>query len=106
MKIKSSRTNVRFQSKYRKDTTDIKGLTAHVFSAIVRQRKKHNKKTRVFTASLRDIEKALTKFNKKDIADPKSKLPLQYYEALSLFNKKLARTLPPNRPRINYAIEL
>jgi predicted aspartyl protease len=107
MRIKSSGTNVRLRVKHQDNSTGVKCTTAYVFSAIIRRSKKQRGETKVFSASMQDIEKALSKFNKKNNnADVRAKLPLQYQEALSLFDQRLASVLPPNRPGIDHAIEL
>ncbi|ERF68926.1 hypothetical protein EPUS_09504 [Endocarpon pusillum Z07020] len=57
----------------------------------------------VFAVSLRDIEKAL---KPKETIDPRTRLPEQYHEFLSLFDKAAADKLPPHRPGVDHKIEL
>ena len=86
-----SSTNVQLCAKYQDSLFDVTYTTISVFSTIIRQSRKRRDKIRVFSTSMQDIKKALSKFNKrgKDI-DIQAKLLLQYYKALSLFNKNLA----------------
>ena len=57
---------------------------------------------KVFTASLKDIEKALVV---KKWMDPRVKLPEHYHEHLLLFDMKIVDWLPPYWSGINYKIE-
>ncbi|KAM4055850.1 transposon Tf2-1 polyprotein [Hirsutella rhossiliensis] len=50
---------------------------------------------RIFAASLKDIEKALTPRKK---SDPREKLPRHYHEYLSVFDRDQADQLPPRQP--------
>jgi hypothetical protein len=50
-----------------------------------------------------DIEKAL---RPKELVDPKTKLPKQYWPWLDVFSQRLADELPPNRPGTDHRIQL
>ena len=78
-------------------------VSAATFSLLVYRRKKE-KGTEVFTASMADIEKALTV---KKITDPRTKLPSHFHEFLDVFDRIEADKLPPRRGKgIDYGIEL
>lgn len=51
----------------------------------------------LFAASLKDIEKALSKMDQPP-TDPRTKLPTEYHRHLSVFTKREADKLPPHRP--------
>ena len=62
------------------------------------------KETRVFTASMADINKALAI---KQYTDPKEKMPIYFHDQLDVANRKQAKRLPPARGiGVDYAIEL
>lgn len=65
---------------------------------------KKNRDIEVFTASMRDIEKAL---RLKTHSDPRMKLPENYHQFLDVFDHSKADTLPPLRgDGIDHSIEL
>lgn len=81
-----------------------------VFGALVRRARKETRSssdqragTQIFSASMRDIEKALAP---KKHTDPRDKLPLQYHEYLPLFDRKKADELPPHRPGVDHEVPL
>ncbi|KAM7208834.1 hypothetical protein V8F06_014924 [Rhypophila decipiens] len=86
-------------------------LMACVFGAEVRRARKNGEcnhsgqkeTTKIFAASLADIEKALAP---KKHSDPREKLPMHYHEFLPLFDRKEADRLPPHRPGVDHAITL
>ena len=78
-------------------------VCSSVFIGLVRRaRKQPDSGTKVFAASLKDIEKALAV---KKRTDPRVKLPGHYHEHLPLFDMKIADQLPPHRPGIDHKIE-
>lgn len=82
---------------------DIQPIGANAFALWNRQKRKDNS-IQVFAASLKDIEKAL---RPKLPTDPRTKLPLQYHEFLSVFDRNEANKQPPHRgPDIDHKIEL
>ena len=83
--------------------TDHGLVSAAAFSLLVRRRKKQ-KNIQVFSASLADIEKALSV---KKLTDPRTKLPSHFHEFLDVFDRTEANKLPPLRGRgIDHSIEL
>ncbi|XP_044723724.1 reverse transcriptase (RNA-dependent DNA polymerase) domain-containing protein [Hirsutella rhossiliensis] len=77
---------------------NIRGQAAFVFAGMVRRARKFKHRddgVRIFAASLKDIEKALTPRKK---SDPREKLPRHYHEYLSVFDRDQADQLPPRRP--------
>src|SRR5579871_2735205 len=79
-------------------------VCSSVFVGLARRaRKQPDSGTKVFAASLKDIEKALMV---KKRTDPREKLPGHYHEFLPLFDMKIADRLPPHRPGIDHKIEL
>ncbi|KAH0375210.1 hypothetical protein KCU92_g10240, partial [Aureobasidium melanogenum] len=52
------------------------------------------KDTRLFAASMDDIEKAL---RVKPVTDPRTKLPAEYHQFLEVFSQELSDSLPPHR---------
>ena len=82
--------------------------TASVFGAIVRRARRsqlsdQTEPTRIFAASLKDIERALAP---KSYTDPRQKLPRHYHEFLPLFDRKKADQLPPHRPGVDHEVPL
>ncbi|THC87386.1 hypothetical protein EYZ11_013167 [Aspergillus tanneri] len=68
------------------------------------RKRRKNKEIRVFAASLKDIEKALTV---KKYTDPKDKLPAHYHQFLPVFSREEADKLPPLRGAgVDHKIEL
>src|ERR1700712_2552103 len=86
---------------------DCAQISASAFSTLVRTSgRKGRKEVEVFSASMADIEKALSKREKK-ATDPRTKLPEHYHEFLDVFDYKEAEKLPPLRGRgVDHAIEL
>jgi transposase InsO family protein/predicted aspartyl protease len=82
-------------------TMDIRPISANSFSFL------YKKKLQVFSASLQDIDKALSKF-KKQPTDPRGKLPQWILDQgyLPLFEKAESDRLPPHRPGIDHEIIL
>jgi hypothetical protein len=77
---------------------DCTSISAVGFSALARRSKKDN--IQIFSASLADIEKALTL--KKRI-DPRTKLPKHYHKLLDVFDHPESDKLPPlHRPGIDH----
>ncbi|XP_044717391.1 reverse transcriptase (RNA-dependent DNA polymerase) domain-containing protein [Hirsutella rhossiliensis] len=77
---------------------NIRGQAAFVFAGMVRRARKFKHRddgVRIFAASLKDIEKALTPRKK---SDPREKLPRHYHEYLSVFDRDQADQLPPRQP--------
>ena len=78
---------------------------ASIFRTLVRRARRtpYNQKepTRIFVASLADIEKALAP---KKHSDPRKKLPKHYHDFLPLFSRAMADQLPPHRPGIDHKI--
>jgi hypothetical protein len=75
------------------------------------KRPQNKENTGIFSATLKNIEKALEKLNqRKPPTNPKTKLPQYYHNKLDIkiFNPKVVgqEGLPPHRPGINHAIEL
>ena len=60
-------------------------------------------RTRIFAASLADIEKAL---RPKRHSDPRLTLPKCYSDFLPLFDREASDKLPPHRPGIDHSIPL
>lgn len=82
---------------------EIHQVSAQSFRVWMDRRKK-NHSVQIFTASMRDIEKAL---EVKHHSDPREKLPKQYHAWLEVFERKKADTLPPHRgPQVDHKIEL
>lgn len=69
---------------------DICMIGAAPFTRLAKQRN-----VEVFAISIRDIEKALSP---KPEVDPKTKVPIEYYDLLEVFSRHDADTLPPRRP--------
>ncbi|KAM4062023.1 reverse transcriptase (RNA-dependent DNA polymerase) [Hirsutella rhossiliensis] len=85
---------------------NIRGQAAFVFAGMVRRARKFKHRddgVRIFAASLKDIEKALTPRKK---SDPREKLPRHYHEYLSVFDRDQADQLPPRRPGCDHKIQL
>src|SRR6187399_830320 len=75
-----------------------------MFGALIRRaRKSQSPGTRLFSASMRDIEKAL---QQKIRTNPVDKLPLLYHEVLDAFDHRKADLLPPHRPGTDHQIIL
>ena len=86
------------------EEADIREITAAGTMALIRRgRRRKTDKTRVFSASLRDIDKAL---RTKARADPQKLLPPQYHEFLDAFDRTAADQLPPHRKGADHGIQL
>ena len=60
----------------------------------------------MFAASIEDIKKALSKYDKNhQETDPSTKVPVEYYDFLDVWSQKEADRLPPHR-HYNHKIEL
>lgn len=82
---------------------EIHQVSAQSFGVWMNHHKKDHE-VQIFTASLRDIEKAL---EVKHYSDPKGKLPGQYHAWLEVFEWKKADTLPPHcGPHMDHKIDL
>ena len=78
-------------------------VSAAAFSLLAHRRRKQ-KNIQVFSASMADIEKALTV---KKITDPRTKLPSHFHEFLDVFSRIEADRLPPQRGKgVDHEIEL
>src|SRR5271156_4494328 len=100
--IRTTRTIVRNEDRHIARTINCSIISAAAFTTLARKRKE--KKTEVFAASMADIEKAL---RVKPITDPRTKLPSQYHEFLDVFDRTQADKLPPLRGKgIDHQIEL
>jgi len=87
-------------------TLSISQQMSSVFGALVRRTQKSRdpkQPVQIFTASLRDIEKALAP---KKHTDPREKLPKHYYEFLPLFDRSATDRLLPARPGMDHEIPL
>ncbi|XP_044718843.1 Pol [Hirsutella rhossiliensis] len=76
---------------------NIRGQAAFVFAGMVRRARKFKHRddgVRIFAASLKDIEKALTPRKKSDPREAAR----HYHEYLSVFDRDQADQLPPRRP--------
>ena len=84
---------------------DVHCTSAASFNTLRKQSRRYpHKKLEVFSASFADIEKAL---RPKEHIDPRTKLPKEYWEFLSLFDQDNADALPPVRgDGIDHTIEL
>lgn len=86
---------------------DIQMVGAHAFNLLrklARKEREATKESRVFSITLADIEKAL---KPKTYSDPRVKLPPQYHEFLSIFDREAASKLPPLRGQgVDHNIEL
>lgn len=89
--------------KEKRTVTDHGLVSAAAFSLLVHRQKKQ-KNIQVFSASMADIEKALTV---KKITDPRTKLPSYFHEFLSVFDRTEADKLPPKRGKgVDHEIQL
>ena len=70
---------------------------------IRRAYKEPEKKYKIFSASLADIDKALVR---KKYTDPTSKLPKVLLKHLKLFSKVVVDRLPPYRNGVDYKVNL
>ncbi len=86
----------------RKPTLDCTQVTAQVFRGYIR-RTRRQPNVQLFGCSLHDIEKAL---RVKTPTDPRTKLPAEYQDFLTLFDHKKADQLPPFRKGVDHEINL
>jgi predicted aspartyl protease len=104
LKIRSSGTTVRRRDPKEDKKSDAFETTAAALGALIRRgRRRGADKVTVFSASLRDIEKAL---RTKIRPDPRKKLPPQYHEYLDAFDRSIADRLPPHRRGVDHSIQL
>ena len=83
---------------------DYKPISANGFTLLTQG--KQRQKVQVFTASIKDIEKALSKFNQAP-TDPTDRLPDWIPEECRMvFDKTESNRLPPHRPDVDHAITL
>ena len=80
-------------------------IMASTFVGLVRKAKKDGN-TKVFAASMSDIEKALQPKVKLTLDEIIEILPESYRSFAQVFNPKEASTLPPHRPGIDHEISL
>jgi hypothetical protein len=88
-------------------SVDCVQISANAFSTLIQiSGKRGHKEVEVFSASMADIEKALSKRDKKSI-DPYIRLPKHYHEFLDMFSPKEAKKLPPlHGIGVDYRIKL
>jgi len=92
--------------KLQSSTYDHRLISAAACATYIRQRrtKKEGTGVEVFSASLADIQKALSP---KKVIDPRTILPEQYMDFLKLFDQKEADKLPPLRGKgVDHKIDL
>jgi hypothetical protein len=80
-----------------REKSDIAMIGAAAYKLLAKKPKNH-----IFSASIKDIEKAL---RPKQHIDPRTILPPEYHEFLDVFSRQEADTLPPSRP-YDHKIEL
>ena len=88
--IKSTGIRIRDNNLMKKNNVNAQSnqVPSSIFIGLVRRaRKQPDSGIKIFTASLKDIKKALAV---KKWTDPRIKLPEPYYEYLPLFNMKAA----------------
>ncbi len=79
-------------------------MSATFFTNLVQKKEEKQKKIEVFSASMTDIEKALTSQKKTDL---RTILSDHYHEFLNVFNHMMAEKLPPLREEgTDHQIEL
>jgi hypothetical protein len=89
--------------KEERTTMDHGLVSAAAFTLLVHRQKKQ-KNIQVFSASMADIEKALTV---KKLTDPRTKLPSHLHRFLDIFDRTEAEKLPPLRGKgVDHDIEL
>ena len=104
IRLRTTGLNIKLRDPKHKETDRPIMQTAIIFSTLIRRSKKSSSEgTRVFSASIKDIEKAL---QRKVPSNPADKLPPYYHEVLDAFNRKKADQLPPHRPGIDHRIQL
>src|SRR5947208_16311432 len=104
--IKSTGIHIRDNNFMKKNDVNAQSnqVSSSIFIGLVhRARKQPDSGIKIFTASLKDIKKAVAV---KKRTDPRIKLPEPYHKHLPLFNMKAADQLPPHRPGINHKIEV
>ena len=86
------------------DILEVKPISAAAFSLLCQRKVQKRTGIQIFTASLRDIEKAL---RVKVPTDPLTKLPNYLHDYVDVFDQKRAEALPRFRgPGIDHKIEL
>ncbi|KAF4475965.1 Transposon Tf2-8 polyprotein [Colletotrichum fructicola Nara gc5] len=83
----------------------IRSVAASTLTTIIRSSRRSHKPIQIFSVTMKDIEKALARFQKKS-TDPATKLPAHYRHMIDLFKKEVADRLPPHRPGVDHAIQL
>lgn len=87
--------------------TTVKRVVATAYAALARRAKRESTPaelgTRIFAASLADINKAL---KPKVKGDPMKLLPEHFHKVLPLFDAQKAKELPPHRPGVDHGIEI
>jgi hypothetical protein len=102
--LHTARLNIKLKDPKHKETDRSIIQTAIIFSALIRRSKKSSsEETRIFSTSMKDIEKAL---QRKMPNNPTDKLPPYYHEVLDTFDRKKTDQLPPHRPGIDHRIQL
>ena len=103
MRVRSTGTLIRNRSTTEDIQIDCASVSAVAFSILARKGCK-DPKTQVFSASLRDIERAL---QRRPSTDPRAKLPDWARNFLPLFDPEKSENLPPLRGKgIDHRIEL
>jgi hypothetical protein len=74
MKIRLSGTVVKLRNKEKRSLIDFQHLPARIFTAMIQRRKKRKDEIKVFAASLKNIEKALSKFNQRNDVNLKDRI--------------------------------
>ncbi|KAF4474522.1 Transposon Tf2-8 polyprotein [Colletotrichum fructicola Nara gc5] len=83
----------------------IRSVAASTLTTIIRSSRRSHKPIQIFSVTMKDIEKALARFQNKS-TDPATKLPAHYRHMIDLFKKEVADRLPPHRPGVDHAIQL
>ena len=106
IRVGTTRTKIWDRSKKSAPTLDCTMISATSFALIAKKssRKSTKRKVEVFSASMADIEKALSK---KVNTDPRLKLPKHYHSFLDLTSRTEADRLPPLRGKgVDHKIEI
>jgi hypothetical protein len=104
IRLRTIGLNIKLKDPKYKETDRSIIQIAIIFSALIRRSKKSSSEgTRVFSTSIKDIEKAL---QCKVLSNPIDKLPPYYYEVLDAFDRKKTDQLPLHRPEIDHRIQL
>jgi hypothetical protein len=89
------------QTQTLKSYLDICMIRATPFNLLVKK-----KDHKLFSITLKDVERALQIKKNPSAEDIKKKLPADYHEYVDVFSRDLAETLPPHRPGIDHNIPL